>query len=128
MFAGMAGPRTVLVVDDEPQLLRLLTRALEKRGLRVLGAADGNEALAVLEADASCIDAIVLDVVLPPSGVEPVLSRIDSLGEDVGVVLTSGGELPEGLRARLDALGGVFLRKPFSAVAAHDAVQRLIGS
>ena len=52
---------------------------------------------------------------IPPEGVEPLLSGMLRLRDDVGVVLTSGDELGARLRARLEALGGVFLRKPFSA-------------
>lgn len=116
---------TVLVVEDEPQILRLLTRLLQRWGFRVLAASDGEQALAWLAAPPIPIAAAFLDVLIPPDGVEPLLSRIAGLGEDVGIVLNSGDELPPALRARLEALGGVFLRKPFSPDAAHQALLRV---
>jgi CheY-like chemotaxis protein len=117
--------QTLLVVDDEPSLLRLLTRIFEKRGAVVLPAKDGDEALALFEAHLEEIDAALLDVVIPPDGVAALLSRMLELREHVGIVLTSGDELPAALREQLEALGGVFLRKPFSPDSAQAALRRV---
>lgn len=117
---------TVLVVDDEPLLLRLLVRVFERRGCRVFSAADADEACEVFERHRDAIDVAMLDVVIPPDGVEPLLSRVLGLRDDIGVVLTSGDELPPALSERLEALGGVFLRKPFSPDAAHAALRRVV--
>lgn len=116
---------TLLVVDDEPQLLRLLVRIFESRGWRVFSASDATQAWTVFEAHHDEIGVVVLDVVIPPDGVDPLLSRILGLREDVGVVLTSGQEVVGALRERLEALGGAFLHKPFSAESAHRAVARV---
>ena len=117
----------MLVVDDEPQLLRLLVRVLEKRGFRVLAASDAIAAAELFEAHRDEVRAALLDVVIPPEGVEPLLSGMLRLRDDVGVVLTSGDELGARLRARLEALGGVFLRKPFSPETAAAALRRVAG-
>jgi CheY-like chemotaxis protein len=45
-----SGPTTLLVVDDEPQLLRLMVRVLERGRFRVLAAENGDEAMALLVA------------------------------------------------------------------------------
>jgi two-component system sensor histidine kinase RpfC len=121
---GEAG--TVLVVDDEPQLLRLLVRVFEKRGFRVLSALDADAAAEIFDRHHAEIDAALLDIVIPPAGVEPLLSRMLGLREDVGVVLTSGDELPPALGERLEALGGVFLRKPFSPDVARAALLQVM--
>ncbi len=124
----MSEPVTLLIVDDEPQLLRLLVRFFEKPGCRIFTASDAQEAWTVFETHRDEIDAVLLDVVIPPNGVDPLLSRMLGLREDVGVVLTSGAELDEALRERLDALGGVILLKPFSPDAAHEAIARVTAS
>jgi len=56
--------RTILVVDDEPSVRVLMADVLEEEGYRVLTAADGQEALAILRS-ARHIDALVTDVGLP---------------------------------------------------------------
>lgn len=118
----MSDAPTVLVVDDEPQLLRLLIRVFEKRGFRVLSAPDAESAAQLFEQHHVELVAALLDVVIPPARVEPLLSRMLALRDDVGIVLTSGDALPSLLQERLGALGGVFLRKPFSPGAAHAAL------
>ncbi len=57
--------RTILVVDDEPEALRLYWRMLSSagRGYRVLTAADGREALGILRDQ--CPDAVLIDLVMP---------------------------------------------------------------
>lgn len=119
---------TLLIVDDEPQILRLLVRAFERHGCRVFSAPDADEAWTLFQAHPDDIAAVLLDVVIPPDGVDPLLSRLLGLREDLGVVLASGDALSEDLAQRLDALGGVFLRKPFSPAAAFDAVARVTAS
>lgn len=56
-------PQTILVVDDSPTELKLVSRALQTKGFRVVTAVDGDEALAKAATDKP--DLIVLDVVLP---------------------------------------------------------------
>ena len=121
-----AEPVGLLVVDDEPQLLRLMERIFRRQGFRVVSAGTTAEASRLFDFHRDEITAVVLDVILPPEGVEPLLSRLLCMREDLRVVLTSGDELPAALRARLDALGGVFLRKPFSPSEARRAVSRAI--
>ena len=58
-----AGRRTVLVVDDEPEIRLLLQRSLEKHGYAVETAADGAEAIA--KAEALVPDLVLLDAMLP---------------------------------------------------------------
>ena len=65
---------------------------------------------------------------IPPDGAAPLLSRMLGLREDVGVVLMSGAEPDGALRERLDAVGGVFLLKPFSPKAGYEAIARVTAS
>jgi two-component system OmpR family response regulator len=104
---------TLLVVDDEPQLLQLMVRVLERGSYRVLAAKDGDEAMSLLEAHQREIDLVLLDVILPPNGIDALLERLGERHGGVPVVLTSGDTLELSMRERLEACGGVFLRKPF---------------
>ncbi len=105
----MSGQR-VLVVDDEPQILRALTTMLRGAGYEVSTAATGEQALA--EAAARRPEAIVLDLVLPDrSGTE--VSRELRTWTDVPIlVLSAVGE--EGQKvAALDAGADDYVTKPF---------------
>ena len=104
---------TLLVVDDERQLLRLMVRVLERGPYRVLSATDADEAMELLVARERDIDLVVLDVILPPKGIVPLLDRLFIHHPGMPVILTSGDTLDDAMRAQLERCRGVFLRKPF---------------
>ena len=60
--AAPANLAHILVVDDEPGMRRMMSRALEREGYKVRTAADGGAALAVLETET--LDLIVSDIVM----------------------------------------------------------------
>lgn len=61
----MTAPPVVLLVDDESDLRETLALALEHESFRVLEAANGREALALLEASEELPDVVVLDLMMP---------------------------------------------------------------
>lgn len=66
--APRAAGETVLVAEDTPELRRMAVRILESLGYRVLEAADGDEALAILRAGIDRVDLVLADVVMPRLG------------------------------------------------------------
>jgi two-component system, cell cycle sensor histidine kinase and response regulator CckA len=82
--------RTVLVVEDERTMLRLLERFLSRQGYQVLLAADGEQAIDGYCRHKTEIDVVLLDVGLPKvSGVD-VLRKMKKENPDVRVVVASG--------------------------------------
>ena len=78
MKTDRAAPETVLVIDDESDVLELLRYHLDKAGFRVLLARDGRAGLA--EARASCPDVIILDLMMPEMHGEEVCRELKSSG------------------------------------------------
>ncbi len=100
----------ILVVDDEPQILRALTTNLRGAGYDVERAATGEEALAA--AAARPPDAVVLDLVLPDiSGVE-VCRELRTWSETPILILSAVGEEEQKVGA-LDAGADDYVTKPF---------------
>ena len=100
----------ILVVDDEPQILRALTTNLRGAGYEVERAATGEEALAT--AAARPPDAVVLDLVLPDiSGVE-VCRELRTWSEMPILILSAVGEEEQKVSA-LDAGADDYVTKPF---------------
>ncbi len=101
---------TILVLEDEPTLRRLLGRALREAGYRVLVAGDGASALAVAGA-AERVDLLLTDLVLPGQRLELTLDALRRQHPDLQVVLMTGApglvDPPEG------AADAPLLRKPF---------------
>ncbi len=100
----------ILVVDDEPQILRALTTNLRGAGYDVVRAATGEQALA--QAAARPPDAVVLDLILPDiSGVE-VCRELRTWSEMPIVILSAVGEERQKVEA-LDAGADDYVTKPF---------------
>ena len=102
--------RRILVVDDEPQILRALTTSLRGAGYDVVQAATGGEALSVVAVRPP--DAVVLDLILPDiSGID-VCRQIRAHSEIPIVVLSAVGEERTKVDA-LDAGADDYVTKPF---------------
>jgi CheY-like chemotaxis protein len=114
---------TVLVADDEPQVLRLVERLLARAGYPVVSAGDGDEALSALAAHAGRIGVAVLDAAILPRGSREILEAIAEAPGGIGVVLTSGDVLDDEVERLRRACGGVFLRKPYAPSQLVRAVE-----
>lgn len=119
--------RSLLIVDDEPQLLRLLGRVFEREGYEVEQAADGDAAIAIVDERAADLDVAIVDVFIPPRGAGQVLDALAAKCPGVAIVVVSGDWLEQQLAARLEAAGGRYLRKPFHPDALVEAVRSLAG-
>jgi CheY-like chemotaxis protein len=121
-------PPTLLVVDDEPHMRRLLQFALAKTGARIVLASNGRDALE--QARQAKIDLIVIDFMMPDIDGFATLRelRLDPRYAKLpAIMLTSRGQTE--LRETAEEVGvDVFLTKPFSPIELARHVQRLLSS
>jgi two-component system phosphate regulon response regulator PhoB len=119
----MAEPITVLVVDDEPHILRSLGFVLKKAGLHVLEARSGTEALEMVRRERP--EVVFLDIMMPELDGYEVCRRIKASGELASpyvIMLTAKGEETDRQRG-LDAGADDYMTKPFSPSRAVDRVR-----
>jgi PAS domain S-box-containing protein len=83
------GTETILVVDDESAVRRVLRGLLERSGFRVIECEDGAQALAALDRDAK-VDAVLIDRSMPGLSGEQVIERIWQLGIRLPILVLSG--------------------------------------
>jgi DNA-binding response OmpR family regulator len=102
---------TILVADDDPQILRLITRNLQLEGYEVLSAADGVQALEQIEARMP--DLVVLDIKMPKMDGLAVCAKVREFSSVPILMLTSLGQDVDKVRG-LDAGADDYLTKPFS--------------
>jgi two-component system, cell cycle sensor histidine kinase and response regulator CckA len=99
----------VLVVDDEPMIVQLVTMALKQNGYTVLIASGGVEALMVYSSYHSQIDLVLTDVVMPGMNGVELAERIRAQDPTVNILLMSGS-VPEDIKVPPDLQ---LLAKPF---------------
>ena len=113
-----AGPLRVLLVDDEPLLLRLGRRALEEAGHHVETAETGEEALEIL--DEAAPDLLVSDMAMP--GMDGAALAQAAVARRPGLqVLLLSGYAAAALQVDWAATGWRYLAKPFTPAALVDA-------
>ena len=101
----------VLIMDDEPQIRRLLTITLEVNGYRVLSAVNGQEGLVLAAQHQPAL--VILDIGLPDLSGQEVLRRLREWTE-IPVVVLSVRDDEKGKVAALDAGADDYVTKPFN--------------
>ncbi|MEI7556896.1 response regulator transcription factor [Candidatus Chlorohelix sp.] len=116
--------KTILVVDDQPSLVRLVRDNLESRGFRVTSASDGKKALDIVENDKP--DLVVLDIMMPGLDGYEVCRRIREFSTVPIIMLTARND-QESLVHGFEAGADDYIPKPFHAnelLARIEAVLR----
>ncbi len=115
--------KKILVVDDDPNVLRLEQAILTGAGLTVDTASHASEALEKLTT--TQYDAIVLDIVMPGMDGYEIARRIRQLdtNKDTPVIMVTALGEPGTMKRGFDVGAAVFLKKPFTAEAFRSAVR-----
>ena len=122
----LAGTETVLVVEDEPALCRLISVSLEKRGYTVLAAEDGTEAIRILENNRDDIDLVVSDIMMPKLNGLELREKAILVRPDLRFLFISGyAEDTIGRTAQLPQDAG-YLEKPFLPIELARKVRTLL--
>src|SRR5438270_5855147 len=101
---------TVLVVDDDVQLLKIVTHNLEAEGYQVLVVRDGVQALQAIEREAP--DLVLLDIMLPRMDGFQVLQRVRQFSAVPIIMITARGRGQDKVKG-LDLGADDYLSKPF---------------
>src|SRR6266481_5120375 len=102
---------TILAADDDPQLLRLVTRNLQLEGYEVRAASDGQQALELIEQQVP--DLVLLDVMMPKMDGFTVCHRVREFSSVPIIMVTARGQEQDKVRG-LDLGADDYLTKPFS--------------
>ena len=115
-----------LVVDDEASVRRLAARVLKRRGIGVIEAENGADALALMAEHEDRVGLMVLDVTMPGmSGLE-VHAKVREENSALPIVLTSGYS-DMTLESVADSAHTVFLKKPWRVDELMQVVERALG-
>jgi two-component system, cell cycle sensor histidine kinase and response regulator CckA len=107
-------PITILVVDDDRDVLTFLETVLQGAGYRVLRAEGGRNAVEIYESCGQTIDLLLTDVIMPDLTGPVVAQRIRSRQPDLPVLFISGHHDADLLQRFVTQKGFALLPKPFT--------------
>jgi two-component system cell cycle sensor histidine kinase/response regulator CckA len=113
--------KRVLVVDDEPAILRLVARALSQQGYEVHAAPHPVQALALAKAAIPCFDLVVSDVIMPEMCGPELVRNIKRICPATAILLMSAHIASEALPAY-----AAFIGKPFQMADLCSMVKRAL--
>ncbi|MCL4847436.1 MAG: PAS domain-containing protein [Acidobacteria bacterium] len=117
---------TILVVDDEAPVRRLLDLTLRRAGYRTLLARDGAEALQLFDVHRDAIDVILLDLTMPTMDGRAALEALRARSPGLKIILASGYSEHEVIRRFAGEGPTAFIQKPFQRDALLDAIARTL--
>ena len=118
------GVGTVLVVEDEPDVMEITSESLKRLGYRVIEAATGKEA--VQKALAEPVDVALLDIKLPDMNGAQVYPLLMQAKPELKVIVFSGYALDGPAQEILDAGANGFIQKPFSISGLSEKIKEVL--
>ena len=106
--------RTILLVEDDPPLRRLIRGALESRGCVVIEARNGAEATDIARAHEAPIDLVLTDVEMPHVDGFDLVERLRTIRPETAVLYMTGAQHKVPVRGGLKISGHAYLYKPFT--------------
>lgn len=116
--------KTILVIEDNRDVLSMIIKHLEYLGYNVISAEDGMEGLKQLEA--SEYDLVITDIVMPYVSGVGVVTALKAKNPGIPVIAITGyGKEPEAVA--LEKKADVVLSKPVRMAVLKDHISRLLG-
>jgi CheY-like chemotaxis protein len=120
--------RTILLVDDEDQVLQTTRTMLEESGFTVVTAADGVEGVEVFRNQAARLSAVVLDMNMPLMDGAEAFRQMHRIAPSVPVILTSGFDEQDAVSEFTGAGLAGFIQKPYRMKALLQKIEDAIAA
>ena len=119
-------PKTVMIIEDEPDAAELFAEMMHVSGFRVLKASASTPAIAMIAQQKP--DVIILDIMMPDiSGLEILrYMRREAELAQIPVVIVSAKSMPYDMQQGLDAGASVYLTKPVGFAELKNAIERVL--
>jgi DNA-binding response OmpR family regulator len=121
----MADSKTILLIDDDPEIITALRTVLERKNYRVVTASDGNAGLAAAERENP--DLVLVDMMMPKKSGFLVLEKLKSTPQNKPKVIMITANEGSRHRAYAEMLGvDDYIRKPFALDKLMERVEELL--
>lgn len=113
----------ILVVDDEPLILDVTKKMLDQIGYRVFSARSGAEAIQIVTNRAGQIHLAILDMEMPEMSGTQAFFELRKIDPNLRILICSGYDLDERMRALMKAGAAGLIRKPFQMASLVEEVR-----
>lgn len=120
------GTETILLVEDDLEILQLLASALSSAGYTTLTASDGQAGLKVFEEENGLIDLLITDLVMPELGGKALTQAVRHRKQNLPVLFMTGHSFDIDLQKLASTPNTVLLKKPFTMENFNKAVRMLL--
>ncbi len=118
--------KTILIVEDEKDLIQVISESLEDVGYRVLKACNAKDAISIIEEEGSSIDLIMTDLILPDSFGSQVIYMAKKKRNDIKSILITGYEQKDKMVS--DELFDMVIYKPVSINMLANRIYKLLNN
>jgi PAS domain S-box-containing protein len=120
------GTETILVVDDEQQIVKVCARLLQRLGYEVLTASGGKEAIEIVRRYGVGISLVLLDMTMPEMSGRQTYEMLLKTLPGIKVLLSSGCSIEGQAQELIDHGCNGFIQKPFDAVQLSAKVREIL--
>jgi two-component system cell cycle sensor histidine kinase/response regulator CckA len=119
----LTGTESILLVEDEPEVRRVVVRVLKDLGYRVVDVGSPREALMLESSVSRAFDLLITDVVMPGMDGPELAGQLERVNPKLRVLYVSGYTDDAVLRHGIDTASVLFLQKPFTRAALAKKVR-----
>ena len=117
---------TILVVEDVPEVMTVVTNLLEMSGYSTFRARNGEEAIRLFKENQDKIDMVLLDVILPGIGGKEVYRHIHQMASNIPFVINTGTSVQNEDIVYFEQQGLQVIRKPYSMDVLEKSIKRAL--
>ena len=126
--ADLTGTGTILLVEDEDAVRMFSSRALRDKGYRIIEASNGESALEFIQKNATTIDLVITDVVMPKMDGPTLMEHIKELNPKMKIIFISGYTEDSFRNSLANDAQVHFLSKPFNLKELAGKVKEVMGN
>lgn len=108
------GGGTILLVDDEPLILKYCHEMITSLGFSVLSVQEAQEAIRIYQDSSQHIDIAILDMIMPKMGGLQLLEALQTINPDIKVIITTGYAMDSRVSNLISCGRHQYLKKPFT--------------
>ncbi|HDD44395.1 MAG TPA: hybrid sensor histidine kinase/response regulator [Candidatus Desulfofervidus auxilii] len=122
----LKGNETILIIDDEEEILKVTAEMLKSLGYKVIMANDGKEAIEIYQKNKKDIQLVILDIIMPGMNGKEVYETLRTIDPKIKVIISSGYSFNNQINEILKQECVAFIQKPFSLKELSQIIREVL--